>query len=135
MRIIIIIMILPVLIACCTYDNDTVTKPSDDDIICESGDTISVRLGEQFEISLVAWSYSGGYQWIFIKRFDETKVDSVTYMTELLNPDRPLGSPVIQRWVFAATSRGKTCASMICCRPWNPRDRDSGTKCYIVFVR
>ena len=135
MRRIIIIMILPVLITCCTYDNDTLTKPNDDDIICESGDTIAVQVGEQFEISLVAWSYSGGYQWIFIERFDETKVDSVTYITELLNPDRPLGSPVIQRWVFAATSRGKTCASMICWRPRNPGDCVSQTKYYIVVIR
>jgi len=135
MKRIIITMIVSVVISCCTDDNGISIQPNDDDIICVSGDTISVLVGEQFEISLVAWPYSGGYQWIFIERFDETKVDSVTYMTELLNPDRPLGSPVIQRWVFAATSRGKTCASMICCRPWNPLDRVSVTKYYIVFVR
>jgi inhibitor of cysteine peptidase len=108
------VLALTVVAASCGDDDD---GSGGGEVYTQSGEAITVAVGEQFTIELAA-NPSTGYHW----QLAQPTGDQVTLVDLDYEPEgevRP-GSSGVQRMVFEGVQAGSTTVSLVYVRPWEP---------------
>jgi len=84
-------------------------------VYSDSGQAISVKVGQEFIIALKDQSASTGYSWQ--EEFDSSLLELVESKYE--PPAKPMpGAPGMQNFKFKALKKGETKITMVCKQPW-----------------
>jgi len=94
---------------------------------------ISVRVGEQFKITL-QYNSTTGYSWSFPKPLDEKLVKLVHTDYGRANP-KVIGSGGDETWTFQALAEGKTQIELGYVRPWEKGVKPAQSTNFVIIIK
>ena len=100
---------------------------------CSSGNTLRVRVGEEFRITLDS-NPTTGYRWSLAQPIDKKILNLVS--TEYIAPETDrVGAGGHEIWIFRAIGRGSGTIALKYIRPWEKAEVPERRKYFKVVIR